>query len=174
MMRQELQKASQPYSRSEGILQIATLQPNTPQRKSLTSELSPTTPARSGSFLSQESQNSATLNELTTSSGKSSNKSSYRRFFSSISSGFASSHVHVSYTVFSDANFVLAYSFQRIYCFDCELRSWSEGHSFVQIVMAAGSSTGYAVISKEPTVSHFQYLLQVYIEELNFFHRRTG
>ena len=164
MIRQELHRASYPYPRNDETLRITTRQPNTPQRKSLSSELSPTTPARSGSLLSQESQDSAANNGLATSGGKSSRTSSHKWFTPSISYGSASSQVHISYEVASDASFVLAYSSDHIYCYDCEVGSWSKWPSFGQIVMAAGSSARYAVISKESNVSHLPLFVQVHVK----------
>lgn len=155
---QELQKAALPYSKNDETLQITTLQSTRPNRQSLTSEHSPTTLASSASILSQNPQSSATNNGTSRSAGHSSRTSSLGRIFPSRSSGPAAPVVHVSYAMFTDANFVLAYSSHRISCYDCELKLWSKGYSFVKIVMAAGSCARYAVISKEPTVSHLPYL----------------
>ena len=165
MMRQELHRASCSYPRNDGTLRITTPEPNTSQGKSLNSELSPTTPAHSGSPVSQESQDSAANNGLNTSGGKSSHTSSRKWFTPSRSSGSASSQVHISYEVASDAKFVLAYSSHHIYCYDCELKSWSKWPSSGQIVMAAGSSAGYAVISKERNVSHMPLFVQVHVKK---------
>ena len=158
MMGQELQKASQSYFKNSETLQITTLQPNTPKSKSLTSGRSATTPARSGSPVSQKPQSSATNNGKSRSAGHSSRTSSLGWILPSRSSGPASPQVHVSYAMFTDANFVLAYSSHHISCYDCELKLWSKGYSFVKIVMAAGSCARYAVISKEQTVSHLPYI----------------
>ena len=78
------------------------------------------------------------------SKGKSSNK---------LSSGSSTLNVHVSYAMFTDGRFVLAFTSSRISCYDCDLKSWSRGHSFTKIIMAAGSSVRYAVISQETHVS---------------------
>lgn len=85
------------------------------------------------------------------STGHSSRTSPLGRIFSSISLEPASPQVHIAYDIFTDANFVLAYSSHRISCYDCELKQWSKGYSFEKIVMAAGSCARYAVISKEQT-----------------------
>ena len=156
MVRQELQKAARPHSQNDGALQITTLQTNTPKSKSLTPDPSPITPARSDSLFPEKPQSPAANNGKSRSAGHSSRTSSLGRIFPFRSSGPASPPVH--YAMFADANFVLAYSSHRISCYDCELRSWSKGYSFDKIVMAAGSCARYAVISKEPTVSHLPYL----------------
>ena len=78
------------------------------------------------------------------SKGKSSNK---------LSSGSSTLNVHVSYAMFTDGRFVLAFTSSRISCYDCDLKSWSRGHSFTKIIMAAGSSVRYAVISQQTHVS---------------------
>ena len=78
------------------------------------------------------------------SKGKSSNK---------LSSGSSTPNMHVSYAMFTDGRFVLAFTSSRISCYDCELKSWSRGHSFTKIIMAAGSSVRYAVLSQETHVS---------------------
>ena len=78
------------------------------------------------------------------SKGKSSNK---------FSSGSSTLNVHASYAMFTDGRFVLAFTSSRISCYDCDLKSWSRGHSFAKIIMAAGSSVRYAVLSQETHVS---------------------
>ena len=78
------------------------------------------------------------------SKGKSSNK---------LSSGSSTLNVHVSYAMFTDGRFVLAFTSSRISCYDCDLKLWSRGHSFTKIIMAAGSSVRYAVLSQETHVS---------------------
>lgn len=78
------------------------------------------------------------------SKGKSSNKFGF---------GSLTLNVHVSYVIFTDGRFVLAFTSSRISCYDCELKSWSRGHSFAKIIMAAGSSVRYAVLSQETYVS---------------------
>ena len=66
-------------------------------------------------------------------------------------SGSSSSRVHVS-VLFTDGKFVLAFTSNRISCYDCELETWSKGHSFTRITLVAGSSVRYAVVSTETHV----------------------
>ena len=80
----------------------------------------------------------------TSSKGKSSNK---------LRTGSSTLNLHVSYAMFTDGRFVLVFTSSRITCYDCELKSWSRGHSFTKIFMAAGSSVRYAVLSQETHVS---------------------
>ena len=68
-------------------------------------------------------------------------------------SGSPTPSVYVNYAMFTDGKSVLVITSYRISCYDCELMSWSRGNSFMKILMAAGSSGRYAVLSKETHVS---------------------
>ena len=87
------------------------------------------------------------------SSDNMSQSSSKRKSSNNFGSGSSTLNVHVSYAMFTDGRFVLAFTSSRISCYDCELKSWSRGHSFAKIIMAAGSSVRYAVLSQETHVS---------------------
>jgi hypothetical protein len=125
--------------------------PSTPTRDSIVTEQSPTTSGRSPSLVSRSRQPTST-DHSRTGSGENTSHTSSKGYRSIWRSGSSSPNIHISYALFSDARFVLAYTSNRISCYDCELRSWSEGQSFNGISMAAGSFARYAVISKETTV----------------------
>ena len=78
--------------------------------------------------------------------------SSKGKFSNYFKSGSSSSRLHVSSVLFTDGKFVLAFTSNRVSCYDCELETWSNGHSFTRITLIAGSSIRYAVVSKETHV----------------------
>ena len=68
-------------------------------------------------------------------------------------SGSPSPRLHVSTAIFTDGRFVLAFTSNHISCYDCELDTWSKGHSISGIFLAAGSSNRYALVSRDNHVS---------------------
>ena len=72
---------------------------------------------------------------------------------SSSKSGSSTSKMDFFSKVFTDGNFVLAFTSDHICCYDCEMETWSNGCFFKKIIMAAGSGIRYAVISREANVS---------------------
>ena len=64
-----------------------------------------------------------------------------------------SSRLPIFSGLFTDGKFVLAWTANRVSCYDCELETWSKGSSFLRITWVAGSSVRYAVVSKETHVS---------------------
>ena len=148
LLDQELEAASR-------LNQDVKLQPSTtryvdrPKRSSVASNslrsISSRSLQRIQNVMSHHSREGSSDNTSQTSSkGKSSNK---------LSTGSSTLNLHVSYAMFTDGRFVLAFTSSRISCYDCELKSWSRGQSFTKIIMAAGSSGRYAVISQETHVS---------------------
>ena len=89
------------------------------------------------------------------SSSEKASQGSSRGFISSIfRSSPSSSRLPVFSVLFTDAKFVLAWTSDRVSCYDCELGTWSKGHLFTKITRVAGSSVRYAVVSKE---AHVRY-----------------
>ena len=87
-------------------------------------------------------------------SGENTSQGSSKGKLSSIfNPGSSSSRLHISSVIFTDGKFVLAFTSNRISCYDCELETWSNGHLFTRITLVAGSSVRYAVVSKEIDVS---------------------
>ena len=68
-------------------------------------------------------------------------------------SNSSSSRSPIFSRLFTDGNFVLAWTTKHVSCYDCELETWSKGHSFPRITWVAGSSVRYAVVSKDAHVS---------------------
>jgi hypothetical protein len=137
--------------KKEKPLRIIPAYPSSPKRNSTITEPSPTMSAWSPSVGLQALPTST--DHSRTGSGDNTSHTSSKGRRSIWRSGSSSPNIHVSYTMFTDAMFALAYTSNRISCYDCGLRSWSKGHSSNGITMAAGSSCRYAVISKETSVS---------------------
>lgn len=96
------------------------------------------------------------------SSSEEASQGSSRGFRSSIfRSGPSSSRLPVFSVLFTDAKFVLAWTSNRVSCYDCELETWSKGHLFTKITRVAGSSIRYAVVSKEAHVRYNFWVLSI-------------
>ena len=87
------------------------------------------------------------------SSENASQDSSKRKLSGKFKSSSSASRMPIFSVLFTDGKFVLAWTSDRISCFDCELETWSTGHSFTRITQVAGSSVRYGVVSKEAHVS---------------------
>ena len=132
-----------------------------PERASTTQGTSPTPSSRS-SFLPLRNLPNASIYHNGEGSTENTSLSSSKGKRSLFKSGSSSPKVHISYALFVDAKYLLAYTSQRISRRHCELGSWSEAQSFNKIVMATGSSARYAVISEETHVS----VLVAWIDEI--------
>ena len=122
------------------------------ENASITQELSPASSGRSSFMPSRLFQNGSTAHS-TKGSGENTSFSSSRGRRSLFKSGPSTPKAHIYHAMFVDGKFLLAFTSKKIYCHDCELKSWSEGHSFGRIIMAAGSFIRYAVISEENRAS---------------------
>ena len=88
------------------------------------------------------------------SSGENTSLGSYTRKKLSRSRSASVSPVPVSTVLSTDGKFILAFTSSHIFCYDCGQEKWSKGHAFTgRVIMAAGSSTRYAVVSIESDVS---------------------
>ena len=149
LLDQELKAASR-LSQDSKVQSWTTRHVDRPKRSSASSNSLHSTPSRT---LLRTIQNATSHHSRKGSSDNTSQSSSKGKSFNRLSSGSSKLNLHISYAMFTDGKFVLAFTSSRISCYDCDLKSWSRGHSFTKIIMAAGSSVRYAVLSQETHVS---------------------
>ena len=150
LLDQELKAASRLNQDNEIQPFLTTRYVDRPMRSSASSKSLHSTSSRS---LLRPIQNAKSHHSRKGSSDNTSQSSSKGKSSNKFGPGSSTLNVHVSYAMFTDGRFVLAFTSSRISCYDCELKSWSRGHSFAKIIMAAGSSVRYAVLSQETHVS---------------------
>ena len=149
---QELKSVSSLTQKPKKSLQDYKMSQIRSKKASVTLEFSPSLSSPSSSLPLRNLQNISPRHSSNGSGEKSSLTSSKGRK-SLFKFGSSMPKAHISYAMFVDARFLLAYTSHTISRCDCEFRTWAECHSFGKIIMAAGSSIRYAIISKETTVS---------------------
>lgn len=152
---QELMTALHFSQKKKKALHIIKRRSSIPKRNSAAIEPSPTTPSWPSPLAFITRRSGSTQHSRTGSGENTSHTSSVDRHSIS-TSGSPTPNQRVSYAMFADARYVLANTSHKIYCYDCELRSWSKGSSFNRIIMTGGSSARYAVISRETSVNPSQ------------------